>query len=359
MEREFPSGSSGITAKAFDFNGLEIPVGNINQVGNFWRATLAIPEGAPVCQPDEYYHFIWYTADGQVELDFQVIGYDEGVARPPPAGFGVANISFTDELYLPYGVDTTPGAITCEILSLDGTIVIAKALVGVTVNATNTPTPNSPGSIKVTASVTPPTQLGVGEYLTHWEFTFDGSPSHDFRQAFVVSPRMTGLISSFRMYLDQSQLNRWLAHFQFTDVELVDCLYRGADRINAQPPQATAWSPDNIPPSLQHALRCAALHEMLNRLYLAEGLSTFDYQGGSISVTADRTQYIQTKMDELNNWLETNLTSSKTVVVSKGSLGHLKITLSQGAQNNSFRYRGYIKPSQFQLTRGSGWLFVN
>lgn len=358
MEREFPVGSSGITAKAFDFNGLEIPVGNIVQVGNNWRATVAVPEGAPVCQPDDYYKFIWYNGSTTVELDFQVIGYDEGVQRPMPAGFGVENISFVDELFLPLGVNTNPGEIKCELLALSGDVVVANSLITVTIDDTNSPTDNSPGSVKVTASLNAGVPVPVGEYVSHWSFKYNGALSHDFRQAFIISTRMTSLLSSFRMYLDQSQLNRWLAHFQFTDVELVDCLYRGADRVNAHPPQATAYSPDNMPFSLQHALRYAALCEMLNRLYLAEGLSTFDYQGGSIQVTADRTQYIQTKMDELNSWLESNLTQVKTVTVTRGSIGHLSITLSQGGLNNNFRNRGYIPPTQFQLTRGQGWLFV-
>lgn len=357
IDRVFSEAESNITVVARDYNGLVIPTTPpVNMGSGVWRTTLSIPATAPVCDVDSgYYSLTWTHSGGTVEHEFQVVAYDEGVQRPPPAGFGVANVSFVDEVFLPLGATD----VECEILSLvDGSVLLPHLSGQVTLNNVGTQTPNSPGSVKATAEFAIPL-LGVGEYLAHWRYTIGGAPQHDYRQAFIVSTKTVSIISNLRLFLDQSQVTRWLGHLQFTDVELVDCLYRAADRINTHPPQITGFSPDTIPMGLIHPLRTAALHEMLNRLYLAEGYNTFDFQGGSIQVNVDRTQFIQTKMDELNSWLETNLTNAKAVALSGRSIGVLHVSVSQGGLNNNFRARGRIlNPAAFNLVRQMGFNFA-
>jgi hypothetical protein len=350
VERDFDPSENAVTVVAIDYNGLNIPITTAAKVdGNTWRATLSIPATAPVCSPDTgYYRLIWTHSTGTVEQDFQVVAYDEGVQRPPPAGFGVFNVALRDEMYLPLGATD----VMCEILNLSGSVQLA-AITAVT-NTVGTPTPQSPGSVLAVAEWQAPI-IGVGEYLAHWSYQVGGATQHEYRQAFVISTKTASMLSSFKMFIDQSQMTRWLGHFSFHEVELIDCLYRGADRINVHPPQQTSYSPDSMPQQLTHALRVASLHEMLNRLYLAEGLSTFDFQGGSIQVNVDRTPFIQTKMDELGNWLDSNLTTIKGAMLSRSSIGHLHVSVSYGGQNNNFAHNGrtYIRPSAFMLARGN------
>jgi hypothetical protein len=350
VERDFDPAEDAVTVVAKDFNGLSIPITAAVKIdANTWRATLSIPAVAPICTPTSgYYKLIWTHSNGTAEQDFQVVSYDEGVQRPAPAGFGVVNVSLMDEIYLPLGATD----IQCEVLTLAGTVQIAST--NAVTDSVSTQTPESPGSIRATVEWQVPV-IGVGEYVAHWRYLIGGVPQHEYRQAFVISTKTASMLSSFKMFIDQSQMTRWLGHFSFHETELIDCLYRGMDRVNIHPPQQTSFSPDTMPQPLTHALRVAALHEMLNRLYLAEGLSTFDFQGGSIQVNVDRTQFIQTKMDELGNWLDSNLTSIKGGMLSRSSIGHLHVTVSYGGQNNNFAHNGrsYIRPSAFMLARGN------
>lgn len=351
IDRVFPEGEVAITVVAKDYNGLVIPTtAAVNTGSGVWRTTLSIPTVAPACDPETgYYKLIWTHSAGTIEQEFQVVSYDEEAQRPPPAGFGVANVSLGDEVFLPYGATN----VECEILNItDGSVLMPH--VNGQVSSDNVGT----GSVRATAEFTAPL-LGVGEYVAHWKYTVGSSVQHDYRQAFLISTKTASILSNLRMFLDQSGVTRFLAHYAFSDVELIDCLYRAADRINSHPPQITAYSPDSMPFGLIHPLRVAALHEMLNRLYLAEGLSTFDFQGGSITVNVDRTQFIQTKMDELNSWLESNLTNVKSVNLAGRSIGVLHISVSQGGLNNNFRARGRIlNPSAFNLSRQFGFNFA-
>lgn len=277
-----------------------------------------------------------------MEQEFQVVAYDEEEPRPPPAGFGVVNVSLVDEVYLPEGST----AVTCEILNQnDGSVILSSADATIQVETVGT------GSVHAVAEFNNPT-LSVGEYIAHWRYEVGVQAMHDYRQAFVISAKTASVVSNLRMFLDQSGVTKYLAHFAIADVELVDCLYRGADRINAAPPQATQFNPDNIPFGLVSLLRDAALHEMLNRLYLSEGLAAFDFQGGSISVNVDRTPFIQTKMDEINSRIESTLQPAKSVTLARGNVGILHVSVSTGGENNNYRSRhGLVRPSLFQLSR--------
>lgn len=350
VDRAFDPGETGVTVVAKDFNGLVIPTtAAVNVGGGIWRTTLSIPATAPPCDADSYYRFIWTHSGGTIEQEFQVVSYDEEAPRPAPAAFGVANVSLNDEVFLPFGSTS----VQCEILSLaDGSVLLPHVNGQVTTENVGT------GSVRATAEFTAPL-LGVGEYVAHWRYTVGASVQHDYRQAFIISTKTASILSNMRMFLDQSGVTRFLANYSFSDVELIDCLYRASDRINAHPPQITGYTPDSMPGGLIHAQRVAALHEMLNRLYLAEGLSAFNFAGGSISVDVDRTPFIQTKMDELNSWLEANLTQVKSANLTGRSIGVLHLSVSQGGLNNNFRASGrLLNPQAFNLARQMGFNFA-
>ncbi len=350
IDRLFANDEDAVTVVAKDYNGLVIPTTDAAPTGSgVWRTTLSIPATAPACGPEDYYKLVWTHSGGTIEQEFQVVAYDEETHRPSPAGFGVANVSLSDEVFLPYGVTD----VECEILNVtDGSVLLPHVNGQVTTENVGT------GSVHATVDFVAPL-LGVGEYVAHWRYKVGASVHHDFRQAFIISTKTASILSNLRMFLDQSGITRFLATYSFSDVELVDCLYRAADRINAEPPQVTAFTPDSMPFGLIEAQRRAALHEMLNRLYLAEGLATFDFQGGSISVNVERTQYIQTKMDEMGSWLDSKLTAIKSVNLAGRSIGILHVSVSQGGLNNNFRARGrLLNPQAFNLARQMGFNFA-
>lgn len=348
----FGAGTLSPSVEARDFNGLTLPItGPTSGPDNRWSATLTIPQSAPLCTPDSgYYQLTWIDGDTRVVYQFQVVGYDEGQEQPPPAALGILNNKLFDELVLPSNTDVVTvklldpvsGNVLLEADSDD--IVLAASLPGGKHYQVTIPLGNNALPVGVS--------LGIGEYLLLWEFGVGTANMQDYRQAFLVSPMLIQLVANTRNLL--REFEQWLPRFKMHDVELIDCLHRAAGRINGGPPQQWNMSPDRLHKLVPHALREATIYEVLSRMYLAEGMAAFDYQGGSISANVDRTPFIQQRMSEASAWLDSNLKQHKHAAARKSGLapvGRLHITVSPTGHNNNYAYIRNGNPELFLLSR--------
>lgn len=348
----FPAGVTNPTVEARDFNGIALPITDpVIGPNDRWSATLTVPQGAPLCTPDSgYYQLTWTEGSNKTVYQFQVVGYDEGQDQPPPAALGVLNNKLFDELLLPSNVDTVTvklldpisGNVLIEADSDD--IVQVASLPGGKHYQVTIPLGNN--SLPVGVS------LGVGEYLLLWEFGAGSPTMQDYRQAFMVSPMLISLVANMRNVM--REFEQWLPRFKMHDVELIDCLHRAADRINTSPPQRWNMTPDKLHKLVAYPLREATIYEVLSRLYLAEGMAAFDYQGGSISANVDRTPFIQSRMSEASSWLDANLKQHKFAAArasGKAPVGRLHITVSPTGHNNNYAYIRNGNPELFLLSR--------
>jgi hypothetical protein len=341
-----------ITVEARDFNGLSLPITPPTKaVDGTWSATLTIPAAAPLCTvATDYYTLTWINGTSRTILQFQVVGYSEGQEEPPPAALGIINQNLYDQVILPSNTDT----ISVSLLDLAGNVVLTAdpsdiTLVGENPGGKQYHVKFALGNNALPAGVT----LYIGEYIMLWEFGQGALQAQEYRQTFMITSMTAALVTGLRNSLKQV-MSAWLPRHQMHDVELIDCLYRAADRINTEPPQAWNFTPDRLQKLVPMALREAGVYEVLSRLYLAEGMAAFDYQGGSISANIDRTQYLQSRMQEATSWLDSHLKQNKLMAARKSGLspiGALRITVSPTGNNNNF---AAIRPSTAEMFALSG-----
>lgn len=345
-----PNVLTGVSVSAKDFNGLSLPISGVScDTNGEWRATLSIPESAPLCSVDsEYYTLTWVNGSERVIQKFQVVGYDEGTQLPPPAALGIIGLSLRDEVLLPY--NTNEATIRVRLINPADSRVLADSDTDGDVVLTY-----STGGSRGYAAVLPlSTAAGVqvGEYLLQWDYGLTPSSvatNQVFRQAFVITPNMTMAVNAIRTYIDQANLARWLANANLHDVEILDCMYRAAERVNPAPPQRWTYPPDELLKLVPPLMREATIYEIMSRLAIAEGMKAFDYQGGSISLNVDRTGFLQSRADQASSWLDSNMRPVKAAVARQISpSGRLSITRSSSHNNNfGFSRNGFVP---FMLT---------
>lgn len=131
---------------------------------------------------------------------------------------------------------------------------------------------------------------------------------------YVLSPAMTPLINSLRMYLDKTRFRDIDPSLDWHLSELVHFVFEGIKYVNAAPPMATFWTADRFPSSLQpHLIAAAALRALQSR-HLAEGLNAFQFQGSQSSLEFNRTEALQSHIDMMQSTLET-LPAAKAAAV--------------------------------------------
>lgn len=169
---------------------------------------------------------------------------------------------------------------------------------------------------------------GFGGVL--WEINGDSI----FQQVFVMTQANMRTMTSIRRMLDQAHnydINRNLIH---TDPRIFQGMHDGMGKINAWPPRTTTWTVRDYPAPLENVLVKAACVEILNAYILAEGMSAFDFQGGSTTLTIDRTQYLTALRDALNAELEQMLTTAKKSLLGRSNV----LNISKGAYSNIRRH---------------------
>lgn len=139
---------------------------------------------------------------------------------------------------------------------------------------------------------------GILARQIHWELVFvSGKKLREIHDYYTVTPSLMWYVNQTRLRLDKAQLWELSASLRLYDWEIIAHTANALDEINAMPATQTGWSliavPDEIRPYL---LNLTCIHT-LRSMYMAEGLSAFDFSGQSTQLSSDRTQYIQTMMD--------------------------------------------------------------
>lgn len=169
--------------------------------------------------------------------------------------------------------------------------------------------------------------VGFNAFFAQWRYTQNAAERVEVHAVYLVGGRTVYFINALRHYLDKARNYDVNPSLRWTDAELVHFVIEGINRINVTEPQMTGWNVQTIPQVLSTLVIKAAAHEALNALYIAEGFSAFDFQSLSVNLQVDRTQFIQTKMDELNTWLEEHIKRAKRLTLRQGSVGHLTVTV--------------------------------
>ena len=276
-----------------------------------YNAVFTIPEEA-YCESDgSKYSIEWKTSSGFVRDTFLVFPQGEPVKKST-VSIAMNGQPLASQIALPFKAQS----LTAKLYSYTGTLLEQKEIG----QECHTIIGNSfvyEASFTRLANV----KETLGRpYIVMWEyFTLAGSGTEMY-QIYVPHFRELKLITDAKTYLDLLNNYDVQPQFRITPEILMPFCSLALDRLNGTG-TGTMWNIATVPTNLDYALQMCLRHEYINARYIAEGLSAFDFQGASTQLNVDRTQYWQTKMDEIGNWLNDNLEKLKNNAIRAGSPG--------------------------------------
>ena len=152
----------------------------------------------------------------------------------------------------------------------------------------------------------PANTLGSGRsYSAVWSFDI-GASSVYVQKITVIDLLSLMKVSDMRMYLDKVSKDIDL-YVGYRDSDLIFHLAQGLNIINLVSP-ITEWKTVDFAniasmAPIEYVWVQAACLSALKAQYLAEGDNAFDYSGQPLSLTVDRTQYIESEISRIQDYL--------------------------------------------------------
>ena len=164
-----------------------------------------------------------------------------------------------------------------------------------------------------------------GNLQVVWNYVVSGQNYVKINPIYIINAVGFSLIQDLRAVLDKYRFMDLDPRLQWHDYELLHFVIKGVQRINATNPPTT-FDLTTVPASIHYAVGQAALVEACKSWFLAEAQRTFTFQGQDISLSIERTQYIQTIMDQASSYLSENLRELKQSIAIQGAYGSRAIT---------------------------------
>jgi hypothetical protein len=322
-----------------------------------WYAQIMIPEGAPATDaPDEFYVINWRL----VSLNGEISNFSErfkaysGLEEENPPVEAVFGIQGTDTVTDVIVTNQMPCSYSYKMIDPYGMYPLRNTdpVIFHSPEATKHTRSNYYFQHDIDVSNVAFTPAGIEEVQFHWNIKYDdGSSEHEIHPCYLASNYVMKLVFDVRQKIDKGQqfhLNRSL---NISDWEIIYSLGQAINKMNSFNP-TTSWGITNLPVQLTYFLIEYTCVELLRQLYLAYGLSSFDFQGQSTQLSMDLTTYIQTMMDTMEQSVnERFLVTKKMVARSQRPIGVLSVNLGPSTNfivfndpgsNIRFRLRGYL-----------------
>lgn len=341
--------NASATFKIFDQNKDLIASGTgIQDMGapERWYTAVTIPSGAPSTEdPDDYYRIQWtlisrtgvqYTNTEQ----FRVYTHLDETAEPVEVIFHIEGDTEIEDMTV------ASAELTSMSVQLIDPFIPDRTLAKETVSSPTAFMHDSSNYIYrhvIDISALTLTGAGIEEFQVEWIKTYaSGKQEREIHPCFIASRRALAYSSAVRLKVDKGQLWNLNLSLNIEDWNLIYCLNEAMRWINAANPQMTSWTLASLPDAMEMYLINYAAFEFLRMMYLAHGLSAFNFSGQSTQLEMDQTQYIQTVMDNLQSDLNEKIQSAKrnalrsTRRVGVGSVNfgpNSSITVYYGAAN--------------------------
>lgn len=317
---DFDAGQN-VTWSVFDSKGTFVVGGSAIQNQTHpteYNSIFTIPDSAFVENDGSKYSIEWKTSSGFVRDTFLVFPSGEPVPKSSVT-IAMQNSSLYSVIALPFKATS----IKASLYKFDGTLLEVKKCGDECYSEVG----NSfkyDVSFSTRASWTD--TLGR-PYIVMWDYTTLAGSGTEMYQIYCPHFRELKWISDAKTYLDLLNNYDVQPAFRITPEVLLPFVGMALDRINGIG-SASNWNVLSLPTNLDYALQMCLRHEYINARYIAEGLSAFDFQGASTQLNVDKTQYWQTKMDEIGSWINENLEKLKNNVIRAGSAGVLNLSLT-------------------------------
>ena len=310
--------TTNVIYKVYDFNDTFILQGSAIQdslLPTNWYANFTLPVTAPV--PDD-------MSNQQYWIEFEALS---------------PNLTIKSKLYFQVLSQAEPESHDSNIVILDKNPVIDTLITQFPITSYSVKITDEYDNQLYTATFDSPTstlinneyitqfnsndfRLSAGEgmfpYLVIYTYTMaNGHTNTEIHPVYVMNSAMMLAVNDMRMYLDKARNYDIDPSLRWTDAELAHFLMSGLQRFNTANPSITGFNIMTYPKQMFYMLVKLAEYEALNALYLAEGMRSFSFSGASTTLEVNRTQYIQTKMDEIGRWIDSNLTNAKTLLMKR------------------------------------------
>ena len=319
-----------------DWNNNLIVSGAGNQDSSepeLWTARFAIPEAAPVSQAGERYQILWELplTSGSISAieRFEVQASGDPIQESQSSDILVyEGKPLIDSLVVPTRI--VADSLKYQVIDLGNNALIEEISLGdepdreINDNVYYDFTSNQEQTVALTGRSTDLIPLmGVWEYQLPGETT-----SYEFHGIYIFNLRSVAFIQKIRGVVDRANLKDIHPFLTFTDLDLIHYLIRGFEYLNSIPPSLTNWSIQSYPATAQDIIVQAGAMRALQGQYLAEGMATFDFQGLGVQLSTDRTQYIQTMVDNIQQDLQERVPRYKRLLVRSSSPGVLSVSVS-------------------------------
>lgn len=321
--------SSPATYEVYDYQNNFILNGNGTQdTGNTarWYSSIVIPSSALISDNLQKYKIIW-NAVGTNETKSSIEYFEVTDVRDPISiengRLLLKNGKFLDYIYL----DSEVNSGTVKLIDVNDNILYTDTISGNANKIINNKYVYENESTDLIDGLE--TSSGLNIFFSVWELTLDNTEViFEIHPIYIISTRMFMYIDGVRRIIDKIRNDDINPTLKYTDIDLCHYVIDGIQRINRHKPNITNFHVDNIPIVFDEFVKKAGAIEALRAQYLAEGMAAFDFSGQSVTLTVDRTQYIQYVIDQLEAQLDDPLRATKKIYIRKNNAGTIGISLS-------------------------------
>lgn len=312
-----------------DFNGNNILKGYGAQDGMFaqrWTAQVTLPKSAPY-DPNKKYLLLWTLTGG---------ANGNSVASQTEL-FNVQPLEFIEEndyheSVVPYGGTITDslvldGAATAQNVSIK--ILDENETVYGTADVDATQILNFNGNNAYVVDLdSQDLAVSFRPYVMQWTYLLNGRTKREYHFIYVVSTKIMMMMENLRNLIDKIRFNHPNPNLRYSEADLMGYLIQGMKILNGVKPQVTSWTLQSFPLELDWYLTNAAAYVALSAQYLAEGVSAFEMNGASVSLTIDRAQFIDSALSRIIDVIDNKFPTVKTNLIKAGSPGTLYLSYS-------------------------------
>jgi hypothetical protein len=299
-----------------------------------WLISFTVPHTAPITSNGQKYQLKWRAASGNEIVTnneyFQVVD----TAAPDPIDTSIVTLvgnPFRANLITP---DAGLKSLSLRVLTAEGTPIISLAnLITDPPEGASPPGPISPvvsGSNSVysipidenygLAGLTM-RHSGLANYFAYFNYTDSvGQQLTEIQPIYLANTLVVSMMNDMRQFTDLLRNNDAVVELRVSEAKLLHFAVQGLLRVNATSPANFVFDFVMLARVAQFYFWVlkAAQYELLSALYLAEGMTAFDFQGMSVQLNMDRTQFIQSLMNDIKSDLDNNLPKVKSQYARSG-----------------------------------------
>lgn len=162
------------------------------------------------------------------------------------------------------------------------------------------------------------TQASLSPFSIIWSYANGGQPSREIGKVFVVNPSILMAAEDL-----QDEINKARSHLGYKPVfsteEMLTYLRIGADRFNGYA-NVTKFTMTNATGPVRAFWLSFSKIVALRSQYMAEGEAAFDFQGQSVSLQVDRTQFYETLASAEENAINDPARQFKAILSKRGQI---------------------------------------